>query len=212
MPSISQVQLENLNDLEGLATFDRANDGKPIELNITAKVLAQYGAEFKLAVERLIDERQITASGYLADVSNPEITEQPGSTTLQIRLADYYDYVNKGVKGVKSSRNAPKSPYQFKTLGVGDAMRASLTKYVTNNRSKIRTVTRYKPIGLERKGVQSSTKSTIEREVDTMGYMIKRFGIKARYYFDDAFDEVFKDFEMVMLESVGNDIIIGITK
>jgi hypothetical protein len=42
--------------------------------------------------------------------------------------------------------------------------------------------------------------------------MIKRFGIKARYYFDDAFDEVFKDFEMVMLESVGNDIIIGITK
>jgi hypothetical protein len=212
MPSISQVQLENLNDLEGLATFDRANDGKPIELNITAKVLAQYGAEFKLAVERLIDERQITASGYLADVSNPEITEQPGSTTLQIRLADYYDYVNKGVKGVKSSRNAPKSPYQFKTLGVGDAMRASLTKYVTNNRSKIRTVTRYKPIGLERKGVQSSTKSTIEREVDTLGYMIKRFGIKARYYFDDAFNEVFKDFEMVMLESVGNDIIIGITK
>jgi hypothetical protein len=212
MPSIQQVQLESLNDLEGLATFDRANDGKPIELNITAKVLAQYGAEFKLAVERLIDERQITASGYLADVSNPEITEQPGSTTLQIRLADYYDYVNKGVKGVKSSRNAPKSPYQFKTLGVGDAMRASLTKYVTNNRSKIRTVTRYKPIGLERKGVQSSTKSTIEREVDTMGYMIKRFGIKARYYFDDAFNEVFKDFEMVMLESVGNDIIIGITK
>jgi len=212
MPNIQQVQLESLNDLEGLATFDRANDGKPIELNITAKVLAQFGAEFKLAVERLIDERQITASGYLADVSNPEITEQPGSTTLQIRLADYYDYVNKGVKGVKSSRNAPKSPYQFKTLGVGDAMRASLTKYVTNNRSKIRTVTRYKPIGLERKGVQSSTKSTIEREVDTMGYMIKRFGIKARYYFDDAFDEVFKDFEMVMLESVGNDIIIGITK
>jgi hypothetical protein len=212
MPSIQQVQLENLNDLEGLATFSRENDGKPIELNITAKVLAQFGAEFKLAVERLIDERQITASGYLADVSNPEITEQPGSTTLQIRLADYYDYVNKGVKGVKSSRNAPKSPYQFKTLGVGDAMRASLTKYVTNNRSKIRTVTRYKPIGLERKGVQSSTKSTIEREVDTMGYMIKRFGIKARYYFDDAFNEVFKDFEMVMLESVGNDIIIGITK
>jgi hypothetical protein len=212
MPSIQQVQLESLNDLEGLATFDRANDGKPVELNITAKVLAQYGAEFKLAVERLIDERQITASGYLADVSNPEITEQPGSTTLQIRLADYYDYVNKGVKGVKSSRNAPKSPYQFKTLGVGDAMRASLTKYVTNNRSKIRTVTRYKPIGLERKGVQSSTKSNIEREVDTLGYMIKRFGIKARYYFDDAFNEVFKDFEMVMLESVGNDIIIGITK
>jgi hypothetical protein len=212
MPSIQQVQLENLNDLEGLATFSRENDAKPIELNITAKVLAQYGAEFKSAVERLIDERQITASGYLADVSDPEITEQPGSTTLQIRLADYYDYVNKGVKGVKSSRNAPKSPYQFKTLGVGDAMRASLTKYVTNNRSKIRTVTRYKPIGLERKGVQSSTKSTIEREVDTMGYMIKRFGIKARYYFDDAFNEVFKDFEMVMLESVGNDIIIGITK
>jgi hypothetical protein len=210
MPSIQQVQLENLNDLEGLATFSRENDAKPIELSITAKVLAQYGAEFKLAVERLIDERQITASGYLADVSDPEITEQPGSTTLQIRLADYYDYVNKGVKGVKSSRNAPKSPYQFKTLGVGDAMRASLTKYVTNNRSKIRTVTRDRAvgIGLERKGVQSP----LERQVNTMGYMIKRFGIKARYYFDDAFNEVFKDFEMVMLESVGNDIIIGITK
>jgi hypothetical protein len=216
MPSIEQVQNENLNDLEGLATFSRENDAKPIELNITAKVLVQFGAEFKLAVNRLIDERQITASGYLADVSDPEITEQPGSTTLQIRLADYYDYVNKGVKGVKSSRNAPKSPYQFKTLGVGDAMRASLTKYVTNNRSKIRTVSSPRDkalgIGLERKGLKSSNLPTIEEQVDTMGYMIKRFGIKARYYFDDAFNEVFKDFEMVMLESVGNDIIIGITK
>lgn len=210
MPNIQQVQIESLNDLEGLATFSREFDGKPVQLNIAAKVLAQFGAEFNLKLKELIKERQIDASGYLSDTSNPEIIEQGARAQMQIRLADYYDFVNKGVKGKKSSRNAPNSPYQFKTYCVGDAMRASLTKYIQSNRSKIRTVTRDKAvgIGLERKGVQSP----LEREVNTMGYMIKSYGIKARHYFDDAFDEVFKDFDVVMTEAIGNDIIISLTR
>ena len=211
MPNIQQVQAENLNNLEGFATFSREFDNKPVQLNITAKVLAQFGAEFNLKLKELIKQRKIDASGYLSDVSNPEIIQEGASATMQIRLADYYDYVNKGVKGKNpDSRNAPNSPYFFKTYGVGKEMRENLTKYIQNNRSKIRTVTRDKAvgIGLERKGVQSP----LERQVNTMGYMIKSYGIKARHYFDDAFDEVFKDFNVVMTEAIGNDIIISLTR
>ena len=59
------------------------------------------------------------------------------SVVLKIRLLDYYDYVNKGVKGVKSSRNAPSSPYQYKNLGMSQDGRASLRKYIESGRAKI---------------------------------------------------------------------------
>jgi hypothetical protein len=215
MPSIDSVQQAALNELESFASVSISDIG-PVELTVTERILTEYGAEFKLLLERLIRERQITASGNLADISNPEVVTATGATTLTVRMVDYYDFVNKGVRGIKSSRNAPKSPYQFRTFGISDGMRKSLTLYVQSNRAKISTVKKIKDralgIGLERKGLKSSTRPTIEQQVNTLGYMIKAYGIKERGYFDDAFDKVFANFEIVMQEAVGTDIILTLTR
>jgi hypothetical protein len=215
MPSIDSVQQAALNELESFASVSISDIG-PVELTVTERILTEYGAEFKLLLERLIKDRKITASGNLADISNPEVVTEAGVTKLIIRMPYYYDFVNKGVRGIKSSRNAPKSPYQFRTYGISDGMRRSLTLYVKSNRAKISTVKKIKDralgIGLERKGLKSSTRPTIEQQVNTLGYMIKAYGIKERGYFDDAFDKVFANFEVVMQEAVGTDIILTLTR
>jgi hypothetical protein len=213
MPSIGKVQQAALDELESLASVSRSDIG-PVELTVTERILTEYGAEFKLLLEQLIKSKQITASGNLADISNPEVVTEAGATTLTLRMVDYYDFVNKGVRGVKSSRNAPNSPYKFRGYYIPDSMRRNLTQYVQSGRAKISTVRNDRALGtgLERKGVKASSRPTIAQQVNTLGYLIKAYGIKERGYFDDAFDKVFGNFEIVMQEAVGTDIILTLTR
>jgi hypothetical protein len=55
-------------------------------------------------------------------------------------------------------------------------------------------------------------KSLIETQVDTMGYLIKRFGIKATNYFSLAFDKTFLGFESKVFEALESGIIITFDK
>ena len=213
MPSIGKVQQAALDELESLASVSRSDIG-PVELTVTGRILAEYGAEFALLLEQLIKDRKITASGNLGTIAAPSVVEEPGKATIRLLLPDYYDFVNKGVRGVKSSRNAPNSPYKFKNYGVPDSMRQNLTQYVQSGRAKISTVRNDRALGtgLERKGVKASSRPTIAQQVNTLGYLIKAYGIKERGYFDDAFDKVFANFEIVMQEAVGTDIILTLTR
>ena len=43
-----------------------------------------------------------------------------------------------------------------------------------------------------------------------MIYFIKRYGIKTTDYFNDAFEEAFKDLDIVMGEALGIDIAMNI--
>lgn len=215
MPDINKAQQEALSS--GL--LDRVGAGRdsfpPVSLEITAKVLAQYGAEFALEVAEKIRQRQVVGSGALADSAVPQIVQRPGSTVLQLKILDYFDYPNEGVKGVKSSKNAPGSPYQYKNFGMSPEGRKSIMKYISEGKAKVSNVRNDKAlgIGLERKGAGfKPKKSLIERQTDSLIYMIKAFGIKKTNYFNDAFKEVFKDFEIVMSEAVGRDIIFQLEK
>lgn len=46
-----------------------------------------------------------------------------------ITSSDYFDYVDKGVKGIIENNIAPESPYQFKNLGTPDAMIESFKRW-----------------------------------------------------------------------------------
>lgn len=205
MPSIKKAQAAAA--LEGLG--NNRSDFDPVRLSVTENILVQYGAEFKLKVVQKLNEKLNIASGQLADNITPEVTKSATETLLQIKVLDYYDFINQGVKGVKSSRNAPASPYQFKNYGMSEEGRMSLLKYIQSGRAKVSTVKKDVAygIGLERKGKRLTEEQT---KVNTLSYMIKAYGIKATNYFTEAFNEVFADFESTIAQAVGEDIVISL--
>jgi hypothetical protein len=130
---------------------------------------------------------------------------------MEILFPSYYDFPNQGVKGVKSSKNAPLSPYKFKNYGMNEEGRRSIAKYIEDGHAKIATVvkTKDKALGI---GREKKHLSLLDKKVNELIYLIKRFGIKRTGYLDETIGIVFKDFEATMTEAVGRDIILTIEK
>ena len=182
-----------------------------MEFGVVNGVLEQYGEELLKNISYFGNNKGVVGSGELLSNMIPEILDENGATTFRLRMLDYYDYPNEGVKGVGSSRNAPNSPYQYKNYGMPESGRASLKKYIQSGKAKITSVMNDKALGKggEKIGVSFSKKgSLIDRQVETLAYLIKRFGIKTTNYFTDAFNKTFENFEVKMAEAVGADIVI----
>jgi hypothetical protein len=182
-----------------------------VEFGVVAGMLEQYGAELLTNISYFGNNKGVVGSGDLLSSMVPEITEDNGVTTFRLRMLDYYDYPNEGVKGVNSSSNAPGSPYQYRNYGMSSEGRASLKKYILSGKAKITSVKNDKALGKggEKIGVAfSNKKALIDQQVDTLAYLIKRFGIKKTNYFTDAFNKTFKSFEVDMVEAAGRDIVI----
>lgn len=179
---------------------------------VASNVLEQYGVAFKAELERLMSDRQIVGSGALMDSINP-LVDNDGKR-LTITMLDYYDFVNEGVKGVKSSKNASTSPYKFKNYGMSADGRASIKQYILSGKAKVRSTKKdvARGIGLERKGVaMTKKKSLIDEQVDTLIYNIKKYGIKKTDYFTDAFEKIFVNWEKDMAEAYGEDVALSLS-
>jgi hypothetical protein len=195
----AEVLAENF-DLGG--SDDRASFGR-VQLTIIEKLLSEYGIAFQKELEEQIKSKEITASGKLRDGIRVEVSEDK----LTIRMLDYYDYPNKGVKGVDSSRNAPGSPYQYKNYGMNAAGRDSIRKYIQSGKAKVASVRRdvARGIGSERKGVDLET-----TKVNTLIYLIKKYGVKKTSYYDKAFEKVFGTLQQALSDGIGYQITLTI--
>jgi hypothetical protein len=89
--------------------------------------------------------------------------------------------------------------------------RNSLKKYISSGRAKVTTVQKTNDkalgIGREKKGID-----LMETKVNTLVYLIKKYGIKATNYFDEAIAEVQKSLTPDLLELVGLTIIVQVGK
>jgi hypothetical protein len=77
------------------------------------------------------------ASTLASSMSNMPI--QVSATKFQVKTIStetYYDYVDKGVQGVKNQTKAPNSKYKFKNLGVPKQMWKSFIKYASRTGAK----------------------------------------------------------------------------
>ncbi|MFN9116260.1 MAG: hypothetical protein ACK5XN_39965 [Bacteroidota bacterium] len=200
--SIARAQQEALSELGGMSEAI----GQPVKLAVAAKALLQYGQEFEIVLGKIVNERQVVDSGDLTSKLSYQLV---GNNTLQVVLPDYYDYPNKGVKGVKFSRNAPNSPYQFKHYRMSDEGRAKIRASIARGKMKLRIVRNDKALGI---GTERKRLSAAESTENTLIYMIKKYGIKATKYFDDAVKDVFKDFDIVMGEAIGADLVLNLER
>jgi len=178
------------------------------EFTIAKGFFTDISNEFLLNLEKSANDKKVVASGDLLRNSTFAIT----GNVLQIIVPDYFDYPNEGVRGVRSSKNAPGSPYKYKTYGMNSEGRAKIKQYIESGRAKVSTVVKTKDkalgIGLEKKKL-----SLIDAQTNQLIYMIKRFGIKKTNYFTDAVNATFgKDLELRMAEAFGKDIVFTLEK
>lgn len=203
--SIGAAQQKALGDgfLSGIG-----EDRKGVRLGITESLFEQYGELFLKNLHKYANERRVVASGELLSKSSFKIV---AGHILQIIVPDYFDYPNEGVKGVRSSKNAPNSPYQFKNFGMSEEGRQGIKKYIADGHAKIDTVRKSRDVALGI-GLEKKRLSVADSRTNGLIYMIKRFGIKTTHYFTDALNETFKDFEVKMTEAVGRDIVFTLEK
>ena len=204
--SISQVQQSAIDD--GFLNTKGDGEGGDEKLGMVPEMLKQYGEDFLKALGVNANKKKVVASGKLLSESHMQLV---GDNVLQIIVPDYFDFPNEGVQGVKSSKNAPGSPYKFKNYGMNEEGRASIKKYIEDGHAKIDTVVKNhdKALGI---GREKKHLSLIDTKTNQLIFMIKKYGIKKTNYFTDTVREVFADFELKMSEAIGRNIVFTLEK
>jgi hypothetical protein len=172
--------------------------------NPTLALFFEYTEIFQKEIRQQIKDKNITSSGQLAD--NIDVVANEDGTGVFINMIDYYDFVNKGVKGVNSSKNAPNSPYKYKTYGMPESARKGLKTYINSGKASIRVVNSKKTtIAAEQK-----RESLIDTKVNQLVYNIKKYGIKTTGYLDNAMAIVLPKLSEDILNLIGRAIVVQI--
>ena len=206
--SITQSQVANLDWLKSTGSADY----NPVE--IINSVLEGYGLIAISNIQRNIKDRQVVNSGQMSSTMYQKVDNENGQQSLKIYIKDYYRFVDKGVKGVKSTNNAPKSPYRYKTLtGMSKEGRSSIQSLITSGKAKVKVISQASS-KTERRGLQfkGTKKSLLEMQTDQLIYNIKKYGIKTTNFFKDGFEETFKDLQKDLGAALKKDISINIIK
>ncbi len=158
----------------------------------------------------ILNQKKVIASGNIENVDY-EIVEDTNSMSLNISYAYYAKFVDEGVKGVRSSKNAPNSPYKFKNFGMSADGRESIKRWLSSAKAKVRSkdVKKYGAVGTERKFKKISESE--QRLNDTI-YNIKKYGIKARNFINPVLTKTLQGFEKEIGEVIGKTITINIFK
>lgn len=210
--SIRQLQAELLD--EGLLNRLGAQKEDLTKLPLMEQLLIQSAANFIIKVQENINALGISDTGALSDdISEGELTKQGGKYSIEVgypinsKAAKYYDFVNKGVKGIKSG--TPNSPYSFKTLGVSSAMQKNILSWVKRNNIR-------GDVAITKRQAKRQSLSTMVSQASnqkSLAYAIakgiKKKGLKKTGYFDKAVSSIFGgDFTTAVSKILGQDIRI----
>ena len=208
MPTINKNQKINLEN--GFVQKSGSTSFQKLDLKALDSLLAQYAEQFKDDLIANIERKQITASGEMEKNITFTLKDKNGIKVLEIYLVDYAKFVDKGVKGWGSSRNAPSSDYSFANPAKSDSngkFRENIKKYILSGKAKVRSldVKKYGAIKGETKGVK-----LIDRRVNTMMYLIRKYGIKTTNFLKETTQQSFKDLEVKIADEFAVNIAVQI--
>ena len=154
------------------------------------KVLDTFGKKVVQTAKGILNAKGKNASGDLGSSLGYFIKVYPsGAIDMSFVAEGYAKFVDKGVKGSKSSAKAPKSPYKYTTkqppAGVID-------KWVVRK-------------GI--KGARDEKGRFIKRKslVYAMARSIKLYGVKPTNFFTDAFNVAYRDLPQEFIKAYAND-------
>ena len=211
--SISQLQKELVNSgaLAQLGS-SRKNFLQAEELPTLERFLILSAANFILKVKENIEALGISDTGALSDdlaEGQLEKSNQGYSITMgyptNSKAAKYYDFVNKGVKGVKTG--TPNSPYAFKNIGVSRAMLKNIYSWVNRNGLRGNDVAITKRQAKRQSLSKMVSEATKKKSLAyAIAVNIKKRGLKQTRFFDNAVDSYFSNFGVEVAKVIGQDV------
>jgi len=210
--SIKQLQAELLD--EGLLDRLGAQREDLSKLTLTEQLLIRSAANFIERVKQNIEVLGISDTGALSDdISQGELTKQGGTYSISLgypansAAAKYYDFVNKGVRGVKSK--TPNSPYSFKNLGVSRKFQDNIFSWIKRNNVQGDVAITKRQAKRQSLSKMASAATNQKSLAYAVAVGIKKKGLRKTGFFDNAVDNIFgADFATAVSKIVGQDIKI----
>jgi hypothetical protein len=204
IPQRQKIELEN-----GFIDSTGSDRFTIVDGNQIGQLLIQRAKIFKDEWIRVVNEKNIIASGNIERDLTFYLQNEPESATLFVEFPYYAKFVDRGVKGVKSSKNAPDSPFQFKNYGMSEEGRQSLKKWLSTAKAKVssKDVKKYGAVRTEKKFKKISDADT---KLNTLIYNIKKFGIKKRNFITPIVEKSLEGFEQELADAIGKKVSIVI--
>ena len=205
-------------------SFDFGGDTKQgaLKLDAVEKVMFDAASKFIGLAQQRINAKKKVDRGNLSDISVSTIQKTGNKYSLTIGYdksnpaSEYYDFQNKGVKGIKSGQ--PNSPYKFRTLSVSKNMVEAILQWYLRHKNYIRNEDQRKglsPLQIKRKTISNVANPKIKlRQLATnTAKNIKKRGIGRVGFFDDNIDKAFgQEFQAKLAQALGQDIALTITQ
>ena len=205
-------------------SFDFGGDTKQgaLKLNAVEKVMYDAATKFIGLAQQRINAKKKVDRGNLSDISVSTIQKTGNKYSLTIGYdksnpaSEYYDFQNKGVKGIKSGQ--PNSPYKFRTLSVSKNMVEAILQWYLRHKNYIRNEDQRKglsPLQIKRKTIANVADPKIKlRQLATnTAKNIKKKGIGRVGFFDNNLDKAFgQEFQAKLAQALGQDIALTITQ
>jgi hypothetical protein len=220
--SLKQVQDELLTSgyLDTLAD-DQVDPGSAPTNTAVSDLIIKLAGEFIIAVQENLDRLGKVSTGGLTDgVSAGDLVQSGSTYTLEIGYdkndpsAKYWDFVNKGVRGIRSGQPAS-SPYQFRKLSAPPVMVEAIKGWLRVNGIAARNEDQREDLSrLQQK------RRNIAAEQDPQGdfayaiaLAIKRRGLPYTGYFDQAVNAYFgKTFAQAVAKAASFDVRVAVRK
>jgi hypothetical protein len=220
--SLKQVQDELLTSgyLDTLAD-DPVDPGSAPTNTAVSDLIIKLAGEFVIAVQENLDRLGKVSTGGLTDgVSSGDLVQSGSTYTLEIGYdkndpsAKYWDFVNKGVRGIRSGQPAS-SPYQFRKLSAPPVMVEAIKGWLRVNGIAARNEDQREDLSrLQQK------RRNIAAEQDPQGdfayaiaLAIKRRGLPYTGYFDQAVNAYFgKTFAQAVAKAASFDVRVAVRK
>ena len=185
-----------------------------IDLNKVANLLKQLGNKLVTDLQANIDQKDLIASANLRQSISFNVKIFATSVQLNLSLDDYYKYVDQGVRGVKSSARAPKSPYSYKNKR---PPKEAILNYIKTKplviTSKVDlTKVNKKGVKVKRRAT-TEEKSIIDKERNLAAFFIRRKifneGLKATNFYSDVVnDNLIDEFSKKLTEVFKQQVIV----
>jgi hypothetical protein len=209
MASFNKVQHEALADGFIDLLGEDASNFEPVKLSDVSNTIIQLAANYVDLVTQKIEEKDVVSSGKLMDLIKPTNIEFDGQTYSVGIVAPYYaSYQDEGVNGWAVNRN---SRFSFKTRGVdpNGEMVKSIKAWMAREGKSARNV---KQAVTSREARGRRLQDATTRAAVQVSYMIKRQGIKPKYFWKEATNEFLVYMENELGVAIKIDVINNLTQ